>query len=419
MRNYPDWLQAFKEYCMNGEAPERMLFWVGVSAVAGALQRKVWFSMGKFKWYPNFYIVLVAPPGVVAKSTTTSYAMELLRPVPGVKFCPSTITWQALVARFNKDEMKATHTVPLIDPATGEIKSGENITYSAMTLFSSELGTLISNNDRDMLDALTQLYDCNSFEKETLKDGVMSVESPFLNIVACTTPEWISSNFSAYSIGSGLMSRMLMVYAKEKRQYVAYPGLTVEGAEDKERREKLIHDLKEIAEMKGEFPLTTEAWEWGDWWYKEFHTKLKKLLGDSRADGYAARKQAHAHKLALVLAASRGERRITRGFLQEAVELLSDLEKDMPMLFDFMGKTRDANQADRIVEFVRANPGTTIKAVYRHVHNYFPKQADFDEVMKGLLKSGLLSNAPVGLKMGLVVTEMPDGAGGSPIHAQK
>ena len=101
-RNYPDWLAAFQEYSSYGEAPKRMYFWTGVSTIAGALRRHVWVDMGHFQWYPNLYVILVAPPGVVAKTTTADIGMDLLRQVPGVAFGPSVVSWQALVQAFGQ-----------------------------------------------------------------------------------------------------------------------------------------------------------------------------------------------------------------------------------------------------------------------------------------------------------------------------
>ena len=91
-RNYADWLKAYLKYAEATEAPQHMHFWSGVSAVAGALRRKVWIDQAYFKWYPNFYIVLVAPPGIVSKSTTVGIAMDLLRKVPGIHFGPDVVT---------------------------------------------------------------------------------------------------------------------------------------------------------------------------------------------------------------------------------------------------------------------------------------------------------------------------------------
>ena len=71
-RHFPDWLSAYVEYTSFSEAPRRMHFWAGVSAIAGALRRRVWFDQFYFQWHPNLYIVFVAPPGIVSKSTTAA-----------------------------------------------------------------------------------------------------------------------------------------------------------------------------------------------------------------------------------------------------------------------------------------------------------------------------------------------------------
>ena len=54
-------------------------------------------DMAIFKWTPNFYILLVAPPGIVSKSTTVDIGMDILAQVTGVKFGPDVVTWQSLI----------------------------------------------------------------------------------------------------------------------------------------------------------------------------------------------------------------------------------------------------------------------------------------------------------------------------------
>jgi hypothetical protein len=83
-RHYSNWLQSFMEYAGYGEAPPHMYFWIGVSTIAGVLRRRVWIDEIKFQWFPNFYIVLVAPPGIVSKTTTMGIGHDLLKLVPGV-----------------------------------------------------------------------------------------------------------------------------------------------------------------------------------------------------------------------------------------------------------------------------------------------------------------------------------------------
>ena len=99
-RELPDWLTSFVSASEWGEAPSYFYFWVGVATIAAALRRKVWLDMGEFVWYPNLYTLLVAPPGVIQKSTTADIGMTLLAQVPGIHFGPSTLTWQALYDAF-------------------------------------------------------------------------------------------------------------------------------------------------------------------------------------------------------------------------------------------------------------------------------------------------------------------------------
>src|SRR3990172_8994626 len=96
-RNVSDWLQGYIEYTANLEAPDKFHFWTGVATIAGALQGKCWVDMGKWKWKPNFYIIFVAPPGIIGKSTTADVGIGLLREIEGIHFGPMSATWQALL----------------------------------------------------------------------------------------------------------------------------------------------------------------------------------------------------------------------------------------------------------------------------------------------------------------------------------
>ena len=200
-RNFDDWLTAYIKYAGFSEAPRRMHYWSGVSAIAGALRRHVWLDMGYFRWFPNFYIILVAPPGVVSKSTTANIAMSLLRRVPGVNFGPEAVTWQALVDSFEAStesfQIEDTHYI-----------------QSAMTIESAEFGNLIDPSNREQIDFLVSLWDSKigSFQKVTKGSGTNNVENPFINLIACTTPAWIAGNFPEYVIGGGFTSRCLFVY---------------------------------------------------------------------------------------------------------------------------------------------------------------------------------------------------------------
>ena len=74
-RKLKNWVDSYLVYSSASEAPDKFHFWTAVSTIAGALRRRVWIPQNYFDWTSNFYIILVAPPGIVSKSTTISIGM--------------------------------------------------------------------------------------------------------------------------------------------------------------------------------------------------------------------------------------------------------------------------------------------------------------------------------------------------------
>ena len=385
-RNFKDWLTAYVDYASYSEAPRTMHFWSGVSALAGALRRKVWIEMAYFRWYPNFFIILVAPPGIVSKSSTVNIAMSLLRKVPGINFGPDICTWPALVQAFSS----STEMIEV---------SGEWITMSALTIESSEFGNLISPQDREMIDLLVTLWDGKqgAFRKVTKMAGNDTVENAWINLIACTTPAWIAGNFPEYMIGGGFVSRCIFVYADQKDKLVAYPHLAVpKDMEDIARR--LVQDLEHVSiSLSGPFTLTPEAIAYGQKWYENHYRNPPEHLCDDRFSGYLARKQTHLHKLAMVLSASEGDSMvITADHLSLANTLLGTIEMDMPKVFAHVGKTQESTTVDRLVSMVRKKGSMTLVEAFSLIHSVFPGSKDASDIISGALQAGLLrsENSP-------------------------
>lgn len=379
-RNYPDWLSAFLNYSKYGEAPTRMYFWVGVSAIAGALRRRVWIDEVYFRWYPNFYIIIVAPPGIVSKTTTVGIGMDLLRKVPGIHFGPSVVTWEALVQEF-------------ACAAEQFEVDGEFVTMSPITIESGEFGNLFDPKDRKMVDVFVTLWDSKDgkFEKKTKMSGNDVVVNPWINLIACTTPSWIAENFSRYLIGGGFTSRSVFVYADKKENYVAYPSASA-PASLKEMRQNLIQDLEHIAtNLCGEYRLTPEATEWGEAWYKDHYSVQIRKYDETIFGGYVARKQTHIHKLAMIIAASSSDELwITREHLETAAQMMTDLEPDMHRVFSDIGKSEQSINVDKLINLVKRSGGIGYAEAYRQVHMYFPSSREYEEVLSGAIKSGML-----------------------------
>lgn len=386
MRFYSNWLKAYMEYTEHSEAPDSFHFWTGVSTIAGALRRQVWIDQAYFQWTPNFYIILVAPPGIVSKSTTMGIGMKLLRQIEDVQFGPDSITWQALIQYMSR----ATKLV--------EMPDGTFHPMSCITIASSEFGTLLNPQDKELVDVMTSLWDgqISPFEKATKTQGNDKILNPWINIIAATTPAWISGNFPEYMIGGGFTSRCVLVYGEKKRKLVAYPGDNI-PANFKEQEKKLVHDLEIISMLKGEFKLSREAKLWGEAWYKAHYEQAHSHMANS-LDGYLSRKQTHIHKLAMVISASqRDDLIVSKEDLEAAASLITSLERDMHRVFGRISKTPASQNAVDVVEVIKRYREITRSNLFKLVFSKMSYQ-QFIEALDSAAQAGYIkiySNGPL------------------------
>ena len=164
-RQLSNWLKGYLQYTRHLEAPDSLHFWAGISTVAGALRGKVWIDMGYWKWKPNFFIIYVAKPGIVAKSTTIGVGIELLREIEGIHFGPDSATWQAMTQAF----AEASEVI--------EMPGGKHMQMSNMTLAISELGTFLNLKNSEMIDVLVDLWDGKNvpWKRATKGEGEFSI----------------------------------------------------------------------------------------------------------------------------------------------------------------------------------------------------------------------------------------------------
>lgn len=378
-----DWLDAFITFTDHMEAPRLMRTWAGVSAIASALRRKVWIDQDQFKWTPGLYIIFVGPPGVITKSTTTDMSSNLLRLVPGIKFGPNNITWQALATAF----------AAAAEQFQWPEDSGDWHPMSAVTLVSRELGSLLNPKDQDLVNLFIELYDgAKVYEKVTKMSGNDTIDSPWINLLGATTPSWIADNVPRSALGGGLVSRCIFIYGDEKEKFVPYPIEALRGRENQHAQvgQALVHDLEHIAtKLGGPFTMTKQAVEWGSDWYIKLWTGAKEHYNDDKLMGYIARKQTHLHKVAMVLAASgRDDMLLTAEDLQLADQMLISIEASLDKVFSKIGRTEQSVQAERFIDLIRRKGRVPYEEAYALVHTHFPDFRDFEGVLNGAVRSG-------------------------------
>lgn len=332
-RNFPNFIDAFMEYTDYVEAPEKFLRWSALSIIAGALERKVWLTNGAATWYPNLYIMLVGAAGTSRKSTTSEVAIDLLREVPGIHFFSDQMNEVSLVVKLRsaghqKDRVRL---------------GSEEYVHSAVYLYSSEAANAFKEmyQGGGIIVMLTDLFNGgprgwhhkHAWSRHTKGDGELKVFNPCLNILACSTPDWLFSKvMTKNDAEGGFGSRLLMVV--HQGAYRKKFGWQQAGHGSYSTRYKLIEDLKHINGLQGPYeadPSFQRLFAELD----EKHTRwLEERGNQGMVTGYQERKLTHAMKLSQVIAASkRDSLYVEEADLRMAWALLSDLEHDMQLAY--------------------------------------------------------------------------------------
>ena len=377
-RNYRDWLSAFVQHASIGEAPLSVLYWVGVSTIAGALRRRVWIDEVNFQWVPNFYIVVVADPGIIAKSTTANIGFNLLRKVEGINFGPDIITWESLIEEMGK---------------TGEFfeYQGVQLPMTATTCAVDELGNFIDPENDKQISALIALWDgkAGAFKKYTKTQGKDTLANPWLNVFGCTTPNWLGRNFPESFIDGGLFSRMIWLRAHDKRQLVPHISRVVPPGYGIERM-KLIADLQQMAKLAGPFRYTEAAYEYSDRRYREHWGRF--AVNSREWMGYPARWQSHLFKLAMVISVARDHFPVVDvEHVREADAQLAAIEPGIKSVFEAIGSKEVPKAAAELVDVLRKIGGRGLRRSIYGTH-FFRRLSnkEFTEATEAAVAAGLV-----------------------------
>jgi hypothetical protein len=309
------WLDAYLAYTAESESPEEYHLWTGISVIAGALKRQVFFDMGYFLLYPNMYVVLVGPPGRCKKSTAMRMGRDILKGIPGQKFTADSTTREKLIINLSQAH-----------------KDGA----SAMTAHSTEFATMLTSSGMDMVVFLTDIFDCPPvWEHDTKSGGKNTIKGPFLNLLGATTPDWISRAMPLDTIGVGLTSRIIFVHQDTPREADPIPRLT---AAQKALVPLLTADLVAITSMSGEFLLSEGADDHYRTWYKK-RLNNPNPTGDPRLSGYFERKPMHLLKLSMIVAASKRDGLVIEDTdMTDAMRIMEKIEGRMTKVFIGVGK---------------------------------------------------------------------------------
>lgn len=332
-----NFIEEYINFTKKQESPEDFHRWVAISIIATALGRKVWLDQGYYKIYPNLYIILVGESAIVHKSSAANIGDRVLREALGdtINVVSQKISPEAFINYLSKLSKKTQRADAL--------------------MFVSEFATFLgkSHLDPTLMQILTDYYDSPAHRSyTTLTRGVEEIDNICLNMLACTTPDWLKNSLPEESIGGGFYSRLITVNRTESREPNPHPGDNI-NEDVFFMRNNCINDLKVIQTLQGPFKWSKEAKTLYSTWYCDY---LKRELEESpiQLRGYYGRKGDHLIKVAMIFSAAESSSMIISDWhLGHAMKALQSNEEFMKGVVDKMGTTETGRTLGDIERFVK------------------------------------------------------------------
>lgn len=312
-------------YTDHAPSPEIFRLWSGISALAGACERRYWIESAQRKIFPNMFVLLVAPPGV-GKDQAITATQDLWYAVRELKIAPTSITAAAMLDKFTDSRrIYLVNGVP-----TPEFE------YHSMQILAPELGIFLNAYDLEFISRLNAIFDNPPdlrVMRKYMKEEVQ-IYQPQLNILAGTQPGFLASVMPEQAWSMGFTSRLIMVYANLGPKVDLFAPVPPSKADT---RSALVDRLKELATTHGQFILDTEAMDAIREWYLQGCPPVPSHL---KLSHYCARRIVHMFKLAMIACLSRGETgragvgpRMLLEDVERAKRWLLDAERLMPDIF--------------------------------------------------------------------------------------
>jgi hypothetical protein len=305
--------------------------------IAAALEQKVWVNLGT-PLYPNLYTFLIGEPGL-GKSRAIMAASALARDALPEMFFGSTSMTRASLSDHMNEAKRFIANIPFAP-----------IEYHSLVIVADEFSVVMDQYDTALVAALVEFYDCNPYsEGRRVANIRIKVQRPQLNMLTGSTPSNLLNTLRDHVWDQGLMSRVIMIYSADR------PLVDVFEAKPLEKPKELIHDLKLINLVMGEFTYTAGFREVMNKWKSlglipiPTHPKLKH---------YCTRRWAHLLKLCMISNVDRdGKMVLDVEDYNRAMTWIVEAENHMGMIFQVGTSSSDSRVMDEVRYFVGQHNG--------------------------------------------------------------
>lgn len=314
-RRLESWIESFVEYTDNLETPEIYRRWVGIITLGAVLEQRVFMGVAGPPLFPNLYGILVGPPGI-GKSRSIRAARDLVKQLEGFNLAPDSVTGASLTDALQESKRSILR-----------YNGAENdLVFHSMYLMPDEFSDFMKDYDNALVGKLTKFWDCDSYiETRSTNKVKRQVTDGQLSMIGGVTTSHMLEVLPDHVWDQGLMARTVLIFGDDHEVQEDYFSAPIKQSED------LVHDLKSIFTLQGQFELSDDyRGAFNDWRRRDFAPRP----AHPRLVHYNTRRGTQVLKLSMVSCADRGETlRIDLHDLERAKSWLLGAESHMGRIF--------------------------------------------------------------------------------------
>lgn len=368
-----DFFTSYLTFCNldQSECPAIYHRWSCASAVAALLGRSVWIPFGSSTIYPNLYMLLMGPPAS-KKGTAISVAKGLIKAAGYTRFAADRTSKEAFLKEMRQHEKG---TVESIEDLEALVLDTPSETY----ICAGEFVDFIGQGDTGFMMTLTNLWDnLDEYIHPKITGKDVHVYKPTVNMIGGSTATTFAIAFPPEALGSGFMSRVLLIYSDGSGNKVPWPATP-----DQKLKDELVDRLKEMKLLKGEFEVSAGAKALAGDIYKNCVP-----VDDARFIHYQERRHINLLKLSMIQAAVDLRTTVNELDVLRANTMLVVAEARMPKALGEFGASRNSAASNTILQFLRTKKRPQNSGdIWKAVHNDITKMTELTDILVSLCKA--------------------------------
>jgi hypothetical protein len=378
-------------YTKDTEPPTIYHRWAFLTIMGAVLGRRAHLPLVHSRIFPNLYVMFIGEPAA-RKSTSIKISKHLLRDSGYTTFAADKTSKEKflldLEGATEDDELTGKSNSSKYDAITSENLWGNEGIQAPREMFivADEFNEFAGVNNLEFFTTLGNLWDFDSptqpFTQRLKNTKSISIYQPTVSILAGNTPELFARAFPPEAIGSGFLSRLLLIYGERSGRKIAFPP-----PPDKLLNTSICAFLQKLAVKDfGELMLSPKA--------RELLTDIyekEEPIPDIRFRAYSNRRFTQLLKLCIILTTAKFQSTVESSTVLYANTILSHAELLMPKALGEFGRSKLSEVSNKIMDIVdKITKPISMKDIWIQVQRDVTNQKDLIELVNGLLQADKL-----------------------------